>query len=92
MIVTHDVTAPVTASPTVDEVRAELASVRGELEGMKQALSTSRTIGAATGILMERHKVTADVAFQMLVKTSQNRNRKLRDIASELVFSGVIEQ
>ncbi len=92
MIVTHEVMAPVNGSPTVDEVSAELASVRGELEGLKQALSTSRTIGAATGILMERHKLTADAAFQMLVKASQSQNRKLRDIAAELVFSGVIEQ
>lgn len=35
---------------------------------------------------MERHKVTADGAFALLVQVSQQRNTKLRDVA--LVRSG----
>ncbi len=45
-------------------------------------------IGQAQGILMERHKVTSDVAFGMLVRASQSRNTKLDAIAEQLVLEG----
>jgi GAF domain-containing protein len=48
---------------------------------MRQALSTRDVIGQAKGILMERHKLSADAAFGLMVKASQDSNRKLRDIA-----------
>ncbi len=34
---------------------------------------------------MGTHGVTADEAFEMLVRASQQANRKLRDVAQELV-------
>jgi AmiR/NasT family two-component response regulator len=37
---------------------------------------------------MERHKLTADQAFQALTRASMNSNRKLRDIAHDLVRTG----
>jgi hypothetical protein len=37
---------------------------------------------------MERHKLTADQAFSVLVHTSSLTNRKLRDIADELTTTG----
>ena len=37
---------------------------------------------------MERHKVTADAAFALLVRASQHNNVKLRDLAERLVRSG----
>ncbi|WP_134132533.1 MULTISPECIES: ANTAR domain-containing protein [Kribbella] len=37
------------------------------------------------GILMERHDLDSDKAFEVLRRASQNSNRKLRDIAQELV-------
>ena len=46
-------------------------------------------IGQAQGILIERHKITADQAFTLLVKASQHTNTRLRDVADELVHSGV---
>jgi GAF domain-containing protein len=45
-------------------------------------------IGQAKGILMERHKLTAGQAFDLLVRTSSLTNRKLRDIAEELASTG----
>ena len=45
-------------------------------------------IGQAKGILMERHKLTAGQAFDLLVRTSSLTNRKLRDIADELSTTG----
>lgn len=51
-------------------------------------VASRQLIGRAEGILMERHKVTAEQAFGMLVRASQQRNTKLRDIAERLVLSG----
>ena len=36
-------------------------------------------------MLMAIHRITADAAFALLVDRSQDTNRKLRDIAQELV-------
>jgi AmiR/NasT family two-component response regulator len=48
-------------------------------------------IGQAKGILMERHRLTADQAFRLLVKASQRTNTKLAEIAVRLTESGVLE-
>ena len=39
---------------------------------------------------MERHKLTADQAFGVLVRVSQEMNRKLFDIARELTDTGAV--
>ncbi len=49
------------------------------------ALDTRDVIGQAKGILMERHHVTADQAFGVLVELSQQTNTKLRVVAEHLV-------
>ena len=48
-------------------------------------MATNREIGAAIGILMATHRVSQDDAFEMLSKASQRLNRKLRDIATNIV-------
>ena len=55
-------------------------------------LATRDLIGQAKGILMERHKIDAQRAFSLLVRVSQQRNRKLRDVASELTATGKLSQ
>lgn len=54
------------------------------------ALSSSRQIGTAIGILMARNMVTSDRAFELLRSASQELNRKLRDIAAEVEQTGVL--
>lgn len=55
---------------------------------LAEGMAARTVIGQAQGILIERHTVTADGAFQMLVRASQDTNRKLRDIAADLVRTG----
>ncbi|HEX8078731.1 MAG TPA: GAF and ANTAR domain-containing protein [Jatrophihabitans sp.] len=55
---------------------------------LHSAVSTREVIGQAQGILMERFKITGEMAFHMLMLASQDSNRKLRDIAEELVSTG----
>ncbi len=45
-------------------------------------------IGQAKGILMERHKLTGDQAFALLVRASQHTNTKLSEVARYLVETG----
>lgn len=57
-------------------------------ETLRGAIRTRERIGEATGILMERYKLTNEQAFSLLAKASQNLNTKLRDLAEEIVRTG----
>ncbi|MCE6995457.1 GAF and ANTAR domain-containing protein [Saccharothrix sp. S26] len=59
-----------------------------QIEGMTRAVSTRDLIGQAKGILIERHRITGDQAFAVLVRASQRTNTKLAHIAEYLVHSG----
>lgn len=65
-------------------------SLADHAKQVEAALASSRDIGAAQGILMERYKVTRDEAFGLLAVASQRSNRKLRDIALHLVDTGEV--
>lgn len=54
------------------------------------ALSTSRQVGAAIGILMQSHKITDAQAFDLLRSASQHSHRKLREIAEDVVLTGAL--
>lgn len=56
-----------------------------EIENLHHAVDSRTIIGQAVGILMERFDLDADRAFSVLRRVSQDTNRKLRDIADELV-------
>jgi GAF domain-containing protein len=52
---------------------------------LQRALQSRAVIDQAKGILMGRHRITADAAFDLLSAQSQTTNRKLREIAGDLV-------
>ncbi|NIK59061.1 GAF and ANTAR domain-containing protein [Kribbella shirazensis] len=54
-------------------------------ETMNEALRTRNLIGQAIGIVMERYRLTSDRAFAFLVRTSQQGNLKLYDVAAGVV-------
>jgi GAF domain-containing protein len=54
-------------------------------DNLRQALESRATIDYAIGIIMAGGGRTPDEAFQVLVRASQRENRKLRDIAAEIV-------
>ena len=54
---------------------------------LSEALESREVIGQAKGILMERERCSADEAFGLLRGVSQRTNRKLRDVAQEVVDS-----
>ncbi len=57
-------------------------------ENLHMALATREMIGQAQGILMERERINADEAFDVLRRASQHLNRKLREVAQTLVETG----
>ena len=63
-------------------------TAREMADNLEAALSSRAVIDQAKGILMERHKITADQAFQVLATASMRTNTKLRDIAERLVTTG----
>jgi ANTAR domain/GAF domain len=65
------------------------AAVRTETQ-LTQALISRDVIGQAKGILMERYKISSERAFLLLTRVSQTSNRKLHDVADELVRRGTI--
>lgn len=54
-------------------------------ENLLAAMETRDLIGQAVGLLMERHSLTSNRSFETLVRFSRQTNRKLRDVAAELV-------
>jgi DNA-binding response OmpR family regulator len=59
---------------------------------LRQALQSNRTIGTAVGIVMTRYELDPERAFKVLVRTSQQGNRKLHDIATEVVRTGALPE
>jgi GAF domain-containing protein len=62
--------------------RASQSDIADQLE---QALASRSVIDQALGILMAQQRCTADEAFALLRTHSQNNNRKLRDVAADLI-------
>jgi GAF domain-containing protein len=63
-------------------------SAREMADNLRKALVSRAIIDQAKGVLIERHRLTADQAFQLLSKASMTTNRKLRDVAEHLVVTG----
>jgi transcriptional regulator with GAF, ATPase, and Fis domain len=65
---------------------ASIYTSTAELAAQMQAAMESRaTIEQAKGIIMAQLRCDAQAAFDVLTKRSQHANRKLRDIAAEIV-------
>lgn len=87
------------ASEAIDQQVAEVvvpifaivltaAHHRHSVRHLEIGLTTSRSIGAAVGVLMSRHNWTYEQAFQALRTASQHSHRRLRDIAADVVLIG----
>ena len=87
---------PVLETPTqhdcesrAEGVSDELALVREETAHLKAALRSRTVIGQATGLLMATLNMAPDEAFAELARMSSHANRKVRDIAAEIVATAI---
>jgi hypothetical protein len=63
---------------------------RNRADNLDIALQSSRRIGAAIGVLMSGRHWTYDEAFAALRDASQRDQRRLRDIADEVLLTGTL--
>lgn len=68
-------------------VSAALAQDR--VSNLTKALQSNREIGVAVGVLIARHQLTRDQAFDILRLASQRTNRRISDIAQEVSETGI---
>ncbi len=64
---------------------------RHKAENLERAQQSNREIGMALGILMSRHRITRQEAFDLLRMASQHSQRKLRDVALDVVDTGMLD-
>lgn len=69
----------------IAELQADGVVSREHAAQLEKALATSRTIGAAVGILMASRHVDQDQALRVLKEASSRSNTPLRQIADTLV-------
>ena len=76
------------AADRLAAARSDLATATAHTEHLERALVSSRQIAMAMGILMERHRLTQEQAFERLRDLSQRSNVKLRDLAEQILYAG----
>jgi GAF domain-containing protein len=72
------------ASAALTVVTRQVHQVRLS-EQLRDALATRAVIDQALGILMGHNSCDSDTAFAILGESSQHRNRKLHDVASDII-------
>ncbi|MEW1953162.1 GAF and ANTAR domain-containing protein [Terrabacter sp. NPDC080008] len=60
-------------------------------ENLERALASNRDIGTAIGVLVAQHRLTREQAFDLLRIASQNTNRKLHDVALDVIDTGTVD-
>ncbi len=65
-----------------------VGQAHGRIDQLRTALDSNRVIGTAIGMLISAHRLNSSAAFGVLVRCSQRTNRKLRDVAADVVASG----
>lgn len=61
---------------------------RDAAEDLAAALQTNREVGLAMGVLMHRHRLTRDQAFDVLRVAAQDSDRSLVEVATDVVDTG----
>ncbi len=76
-----------TFAPEDRPVHTALGECQDEVDDLRAALESRPVIDQAKGVLVARHGCTPDRAFEMLSRASQRENRKVRDLAADVVAS-----
>jgi GAF domain-containing protein len=73
------------------QVSATLFRHRATGEQLREAMGSRAGIEQAKGILMGQRRCSAEDAFRILVRMSQDTNRKLHEVAEALVTEAITE-
>ena len=74
-----------TRSPVVALAHSRLVELNELVENLNKRLESQPVIEQAKGVLMARSHCTPDEAFEMLRRASMRMNRKLREVAGDIV-------
>ena len=72
--------------------RLDLEAAREDADHLHAALDSSRRIGIAVGVVMERYELPADRAVGILRQLSMDPNRTFADIALEIAGTGALPE
>lgn len=75
-------------STALEAAQTRALEAEANRHDLRAALASRGVIGQAQGILMERERLTAEQAFDVLRRASQELNVKLRVVAQRLVDTG----
>ncbi|HEV8258577.1 MAG TPA: ANTAR domain-containing protein [Casimicrobiaceae bacterium] len=79
---------PERLSPILDVAVARFEqerALRDELKSMQERLAERKVVERAKGILMKQKGVAEDEAFRLMRKLAMDRNRKLLDVAQQII-------
>jgi len=79
---------PTEAVDAVEELLVRVAELRRENEQLQTALESRVLIEQAKGVLAERHSLVPDQAFEAMRRSARSSNRRLDEVAAEIVTSG----
>lgn len=67
------------------QLSVRINSAQNRAEDLEAAMESRTAINLACGVIMAQNRCSQAEAMEILTKVSSNRNRKLRDIATELI-------
>ncbi len=73
-----------------DDLLMMLERLDEQVRSLQEALQSNRRIGVAVGIVMSELRITESAAFEALRRLSMDRNRKLRDVAEDVIDTGAL--
>lgn len=86
----HEVDSDSTISLEVEllQAREAIDQLTHKVTHLETALRTNRRIGIAVGIVMTELALDDAAAFEAMVGVSQRFNRKVADIAEDVIYRG----
>jgi hypothetical protein len=79
---------PISLAVALAAATATLTALQKDYSQLEAGLASSRVVGAAIGMLMHQHKISRHQASDLLRLRSQHSNRRMRDLAEELLDTG----
>jgi len=74
-----------------EQLRARAEAAEEQAAHLQVGLTSSREIGMAMGIAMDRYKLSPDQAFTLLCRISQQCGRRVREVAAQVAETGLVE-
>ena len=69
---------------------AESQRLKKELLKAKTSLAERNTVEKAKGIIMRQRKISEDAAYQLLRKLAMDRNRRIGEVASDVIAAAEV--